>query len=133
MALENNVTIFMRETNEVVKCPICNQYCPEPEESYGYTSLSAARAGVKKKHWQSVCALVDNEDHKEAQILWERLHGCCAYWRAGVTWTNNEEKDFLSRLEIIRSKINDELKKKSQDFSPFKKAHLSSTALAKHD
>ena len=106
MALENNVTIFYRKTDEVVKCTICGMNCSEPEQSYGYTSLSASWAGVKEKHWVSECKFVNNEDHKEAQILLERLHGCGGLLSgAGIQWTNAEKKTFTSQLETLRAKI----------------------------
>ena len=106
MSVENNVTIFYRKTDEVVKCTICGMNCSEPEESYGSTSLSAARAGVKEKHWVSECKFVDNEDHKEAQILCKRLHGYDDMpGGAGIRWTNSEKKAFTSQLETLRAKI----------------------------
>jgi len=107
MAVENNVTIFYRKTDETVKCTICGMNCSEPEESYGFTSLSAARAGVKEKHWVSECKFVDTADHQEAQILWERLHGLGGglFGGGGIKWTKSEKENFTSQLETLRAKI----------------------------
>ena len=73
MAVENNVTIFYRKTDEVVKCTICGMNCSEPEESYGYTSLSASWAGVKEKHWVSECKFVDISEIKNINCNQETI------------------------------------------------------------
>ena len=108
--MENNVTIFIRTTNEVVQCPICELHCSEPNEYYGYRNLSAARADIREKLWESRCFFVENEDHQEAQVLWERLHpGCISSCLAGIKWTNREKMMFTSQIEELRALMKEKI------------------------
>ena len=106
---ENNVTIFRRKTNEVVQCPICEQNCSEPIEILGYRNLSAARANVLEKLWESHCNFLENEDHQEAQILWERLHSCISYY-SNPKWTKREKLMFTSQLDELRAQIKEKIR-----------------------
>ena len=96
--LEKNVTVFMRKTNEVVKCPICGINCSKPIESCGATSFVGAMSGIKNKHWVSKCKFIDRIEHQDSLILWKRIQN-------NTKWTSTEIYNFTSQLETLRGKI----------------------------
>jgi len=96
--LDKNITMFMRKTNEVVKCTICGMNCSKPIESHGATSFSGAMAGIKNKHWVSKCKFIDMIEHQDSLILWKRIQN-------NTKWTSTEIDNFTSQLETLRNKI----------------------------
>ena len=88
MALENNVTIFIRKTDELVKCTICVMNCSKPEESYGPINLSMARAGVEVKHWVSKCEFVE-EKEREKRMYKQKVNVYCCM-KENIEWEWNK-------------------------------------------
>ena len=91
--------IFKSKSCEKVTCSICQQQCTTPIEREGYSNLSAARADVRSKWWESNCSFWDEPLHNDAIILWKRL-------KSENIYTSEEIQAFQIKLDELREKIN---------------------------